>query len=153
MFRQLRRQDRELDAGEATAILREGSYGVLSVNGDYGYGVPLNYVYLDGNLYFHCAPEGHKLACIRANPRVSFCVVGQATVLAERFSTAYSSVIAFGSAHEVAEAEKQAALLAFIDKYSPDYRDKGRLYVEGSQHKAAVVRLQIEHISGKARKQ
>ena len=41
------------------------------------YAVPLSYVFHDQCIYFHCATEGHKLDNIRANPAVSFCVVGQ----------------------------------------------------------------------------
>ena len=31
----------------------------------YAYGVPLNYVYVDNSIYFHCAKEGHKLDNIK----------------------------------------------------------------------------------------
>ena len=154
MFTPIRRQDRELSFDEATAILRDGSYGVLAVGGDdgYPYGVPLNYVYLDGAVYFHCARTGHKLDCIRANPRVSFCVVGKADVLPEKFSTAYASAIAFGQAGELPAAENKAVLTAFIEKYSADYREKGMQYVENDHHKPSIIKLQVEHLSGKARK-
>ena len=38
------------------------------------YAVPLNYAYIDGKIYFHCALEGRKLDAVRANPEVCLAV-------------------------------------------------------------------------------
>lgn len=48
---------------EATAILDVAEFGVLSTIGNDGqpYGVPLNYIYKDRAIYFHCAVAGQKL--------------------------------------------------------------------------------------------
>ena len=72
MFGELRLQKRRLDAQNSEEILRKGEYGVLSTCGADGqpYGVPLNYVYEDGKIYFHCAAEGRKLDNIAVNSRV-----------------------------------------------------------------------------------
>ena len=64
MKREMRRKDRLLTEKEAREILSEGEYGVLSTMGEngYPYGVPVNYVYLNDNIYFHCAADvGPKL--------------------------------------------------------------------------------------------
>lgn len=64
MFYEMRRKDRLLTEKEAKEILSEGEYGVLSTIGEdgYPYGVPVNYVYLNDSIYFHCAADvGHKL--------------------------------------------------------------------------------------------
>ena len=57
---EIRRQDRQLDEKRAFEILKEGEYGVLSMqeeNGEGAYGVPLSYVWDRGNsIYIHCAP-------------------------------------------------------------------------------------------------
>ena len=76
-FRKMRRSRQELPAAQTEKILRDGSTGVLSVLGEngYPYALPLNYVYLDGKIYFHCARTGHKLDAIRQCEKVSFCVV------------------------------------------------------------------------------
>ncbi len=89
MPRNVRRKDREISIESATQLLAEGEYGVLSTAGTDGqaYGVPLNYVYKNNCLYFHCALEGHKLDNIKANNKVSFCVVGRARVLPDKFTT------------------------------------------------------------------
>ncbi|VBB09491.1 pyridoxamine 5'-phosphate oxidase [Lucifera butyrica] len=156
MFKEMRRQDRELAPEETAEILTNGVYGVLSLNGqnsgNHAYGVPVNYVYNGNCLYIHCAMEGEKLARIHNNNKVSFCVVGKANILPEKFSTQYSSVIAYGQAHAAGEEERVNALLAFIDKYSADFKEKGIEYVAKAQQKTQVVRIDIEHVTGKSRK-
>lgn len=49
---QLRRQDRLLDEKRAFQLLKEGTYGILSMqdeNGEGAYGIPVNYVWDHGN--------------------------------------------------------------------------------------------------------
>ena len=112
MFRELRRKNQQLSETEARSILKNGTHGVLSVQGDggYPYGVPMNYVYGDDAIYFHCAKEGHKMEGFRRSDKVSFCVVGEDEVIPEAFSTAYTSVIAFGRAVIVADGMMSASL-------------------------------------------
>lgn len=153
MFKKMRRVDRELDRSEAAKILETGNYGVLSTVGQdgYAYGIPLNYVYRNGSLYFHGALDGHKYENIAVNNRVSFCVVGEAETLPERFSTKYQSAIAFGEIYVVEGEEKREALLGFIEKYSREYMEKGVKYIDSDQQKTKVLKINVEHISGKAR--
>jgi hypothetical protein len=103
-------------------------------------------------LYIHSAPEGHKLDAIRRDPKVSFVVVGKTTVQPDKFTVLYSSTIVFGRASEVEAAERREALMAFIRRYSSDFLEKGTDYVERSADEAAIIRIDIDHISGKARK-
>jgi len=150
----MRRSDKELNRTETDEILVAGNYGVLSINGesDYAYGVPVSYVYIDNSIYFHCALEGQKLTCIRKNNKVSFCVVGKAQTLPDQFSVAFASVIVFGTAREVCNEEKSKAFIAFLEKYSSNYMDKGKAYIDSDQHKTVVIKIDIDHVTGKARK-
>ena len=68
MSRSMRRARLALDERECEEILKRGEYGVLAVQGDegYPYAVPLNYVFVDGAIYFHSAKEGHKIDAITA---------------------------------------------------------------------------------------
>ena len=152
MFREMRRQDRKTGNEEAAAILAAGEYGILSTVGDngYAYGVPLSYVYSNGSIYFHCAPEGHKLDNIKHNNKVSFCVVGATEVLPESFSTKYESVIVFGKASEVYDDEKREALMAILKKYSSGFMDKGIEYLKSDSCKTKVIKIEIEHMTGKS---
>ena len=133
MFYEMRRKDRLLTEKEAKEILSEGEYGVLSTMGEngYPYGVPVNYVYLNDSIYFHCAADvGHKLKNINYNNHVCFTVVTNASVLPEALTTKYISVIAFGTAQCIKGEEKQSALVAVINKFSPDFIQNGMSYIE-----------------------
>jgi len=154
MPRNVRRKDREISIEVATQLLTEGEYGFLATVGADGqaYGVPLNYVYKNNCLYFHCAPEGHKLDNIRANNKVSFCVVGRSRVLPDKFTTAYESAVAFGTASEVQGSEKVEALLNLLEKYSPDFMEEGKKTIDKYIKMTTVIKIDISHITGKARK-
>ena len=151
MSGEMRRQDRRLADGDALAILKRGEYGVLSTTDQEGnpYGVPLNYVYLDGAVYFHCALDGYKLDNMAVNDQVSLCVVGKTEVLPHKFSTLYESVIIRGKAAEVMGEEKEQALLALIRKFAGEYMEKGRHYIAKEQDKCRVYKVIIHNITGK----
>lgn len=151
MFKEIRREKKKMSEEETLKVLSEGEYGVLatmSTNG-YPYTTPLSYVYINDSIYFHSALEGHKLENIAANNKVSFCVTTDIELLPEEFSTKYKSVIAFGQASEVVGEEKNLALLAFISKYSPNYAIEGTKYIQAASNKTIVIKIVIDHISGK----
>jgi len=150
----MRRKDREISLQDAINILNKGEYGVLATCGsdDHPYAVPLNYVYFDNSIYFHCANEGHKLDNIVFNEKVSFCVVGAAKVLPEQFSTLYESTIVFGRAKKVFGEEKRNALVKLIEKYSKDYLEEGLKYIDNEWDKVCVIKIEIEKITGKAKR-
>ncbi|MDD2853386.1 MAG: pyridoxamine 5'-phosphate oxidase family protein [Desulfuromonadaceae bacterium] len=154
MNRNLRRNDRGLTESEALDLLVLGEYGVLATVSADGapYGVPLSYCVIDYGIYFHCALEGHKLENLTADNRVSFCVVGATEVLPEKFSTRYESVIVSGRVTEVFDAEKQRGLEGLVAKYSAGFRDAGERYIATDSHKTRVFRVEIDAISGKARR-
>lgn len=152
MFREMRRQDRKINDAEAIRILVEGQYGILSTTGsnDYAYGVPISYAYSNGSIYFHCAAEGQKLDNIKHNSKVSFCVVGSTELLPDKFSTKFESTIVFGKAFEIFDDEKQEALVLILKKYSPGFIDKGMKYISADSVKTKVIKIEVEHISGKS---
>ncbi len=154
MTQTMRRADRAISDSEAQHLLRVGEYGILSTVSADGqpYGVPVSFAYTGEAIYFHCALEGHKLANLNSNDRVSFCVVGRTQVLPDKFATNYESVIVFGTAHEVVDDEKHAGLVEILKKYSPDFMEKGERYINGDGPKARVYKITIESLTGKARK-
>ena len=105
----MRREDRKISKSEVNDILNKAEYGVLSMvtPDNEGYGVPLNFVIKENNLYFHCAPEGSKLDYLRINNKVSFCAVGNTKLLPEKFGTIYESVIVNGTTSEIEGDEKK----------------------------------------------
>lgn len=150
----MRRKDRQLEANEIKDILQKNKYGVLSTIGEdgYPYGVPLTYIYEDEKIYFHCAVEGHKLENISFSNKVSFGVVCDTEILPEQFSTRYQSVIAFGEIKELSENDKENILRKVVEKFSPDFLEKGANYIQAAKERARVFELKIEHITGKSRK-
>lgn len=154
MFKEMRRKDRQIDMEAALEVLKNGEYGVLSTVGEngYAYGVPLNYTYSDNKIYFHCAKEGTKLNNIKFNNKVSFCVVGKTEVLPCKFSINYESVIVFGDAFEIEGAEKMKSLLDIVKKYSPGFISEGEKYLEASAHETTAIRIDMKHLTGKARR-
>jgi uncharacterized protein len=154
MQRPIRRSDRALTDEQAVEIMQKGEVGVLSTVSPDGqpYGVPVSFAYADDALYFHCALEGHKLDNLASNPRVAFCVVGETKVLPDKFATRYESAIVFGKAYELVGNEKRSALVELLKKYSADFIEKGERYIDSDIEKTKVFKIEIEALSGKARR-
>jgi len=142
----------ERDAQEFLAAQTEGRLATCNKSGQ-PYITPLNYLYRDGNIYFHCKTTGRKLDNIAENGRVCFEVskVEKITVFNDRpcgCSTRYSSVLAFGAARIVADqAEKAALLNQLVERYVG-----GRPFAPVEEREAAgcaVVEIRIDEIKGK----
>lgn len=152
MFREMRRKKQLLADDVAKSILEHGITGVLGVLGDngYPYTVPLNYVYADGAIYCHCAKAGHKLDAINACGKVSFCVIHKEQIVPEEFTAYFRSVIAFGRAAEVTDAdEKRAAMRLLNEKYAPGRAAAGEEEIAKQWQGLAVIKIQVEHLTGK----
>ncbi len=147
----MRRKDKAIETDEAIRLLSNCEYGILSTtdNDQQPYGVPLNYVYKDNHIYFHSALTGHKIENIKNNPKVSFCTIGDTKVVPSLFGTEYVSVVAFGVASEVQGSERYNALLWILEKYSPDYIEEGKAYIEKHDGVTKVIKISIKSITGK----
>lgn len=153
MFREISNKKKVLPAEEAEEILVSGEEGVLATVGEdgYPYAVPLNYVYHNGSIYFHCALKGHKLDNIAFSSKVSFCVYVDTELLPSKFSTKFRSVVIFGRAEEVEGDEKEDALLALVHRFSPDHVPAGEKYIRNDMDKTRVIKINIEHKTAKGR--
>lgn len=156
-FSPIRRQDRLLSEKRISELLENGEYGFLSLgidNNGYAYGIPISFVYDQAQhaLYFHCAPEGHKMEILKKNQDVSFCIVGNTCPIPGQFTTLYESVILFGKADiHLDDEEKRAALRKLVEKYCPEYKETGEKYIEKSFQRTHTIKLSIEHITGKSK--
>lgn len=151
-FRPMRRVRQQLTAAETEEILNQGSTGILALTGDggYPYAVPLNYVYEQGKLYFHCGKTGHKLDAIRSTPKVSFCVITQDRVLPDKFNTDYRSVIAFGSARVLDSEDGRLHAIRLLNrKYSSEFPAEGEAAIQRDWNHFLAVEITIDHMTGK----
>ncbi|MBP7613062.1 MAG: pyridoxamine 5'-phosphate oxidase family protein [Paludibacter sp.] len=151
----MRRKDRAVTEKEAIEILIKGEHGILSMctPENEGYGIPLNYVLDNHQIYFHSAAAGSKLDYLRTNNKVSFCVVGNTTVIPSDFGTLYESAIVSGTTSEVDGNEKRDALIKIIEKYSTDFIIEGNEYIDKLYDRVSVIKLSIQSITGKAKRQ
>ncbi len=158
----MRRKRQRLSDDEARSIMAFGEYGVLVTGGTaadgYPYGVPLSYAFEAcpapgapwGRIYFHGAPQGHKLDALAENPRVSFVVVAHNETAPELLTTLYRSAMAFGEAR-IAEDddERRAGLEALGRRYCPGLDAKVAAEIEGSLARTAVVVMDVEELVAK----
>lgn len=158
IFKKMRRSVQELDESTCLSLLEGASSGVLALSGngeEYPYAVPLSFVYDSGNIYFHGAKNGHKSDLALKNPRASFCVISRDDVIPEKFTTAYRSVVVFGTLEYIeSDEDKKEPLRLLCKKYSPS-ESAGAVEAEISKFLSSVcvARLAVEHMSGKQGKE
>lgn len=155
MYPEMRRRDRAISQEDVRALLEKGEYGVMASVDEAGrpYATPLSYVYMEGAIYFHSAMQGQKLTNIAAHPGVCFTVVGETQpVFDDDFTTYFESVMAFGEAALVQDAEeKRRALLELCRKYLPAHMDQAEQSIAHSFSRTAVVKISVAHTTGKAK--
>ena len=155
MFREMRRINQLLDPKEVTAVLGRCTNGVLACLGDagYPYAVPLNFVYHNEKLYFHCAKAGHKLDAIIKEPKVSFAVIDEDTIVSSEYTSYFRSVIACGKARIVEGDERFDAFKALVEKYSGDQPEAAKISEIDACKRSHIIAIDIEHMTGKQAKE
>ena len=148
----MRRNRQQLSREECERNLGRCTSGVLALTGDggYPYAVPLSYVYADGTIIFHSAVQGHKVDAIRRDNRCSFCVIEQDEIRPAEFTTYFRSVIAFGRIQILEAADEKVQALRLLGRrYSPNDEAGLQHEIDKSLDHVMLIRLDIEHISGK----
>ena len=151
-FRPMRRNRQQLSREECERILGRCTSGVLALTGDggYPYAVPLSYVYAAGTIIFHSAVQGHKVDAIRRDNRCSFCVIEQDEIRPAEFTTYFRSVIVFGRIQILEAADEKVQALRLLGRrYSPNDEAGLQHEIDKSLDHVMLLRLDIEHISGK----
>ena len=150
------RKDRMLNQGETIDILNRSEYGILSTEGkdNAPYGVPLNFAYVEGVIYFHCAKaNGYKIINIINNSNVCFTVVDDVCLQPEILSTKYKSAILFGKISIVEDIEeKKKGLEALIKKLSPEYMEVGMKCIDKNTDKTYILKMEVAEMTGKGKK-
>ena len=153
MFHKMRRNVQQLSQEESEAVLLRGTAGVLALAGDkaFPYAVPISYVYDGEHIYFHSATEGHKIDAIERNPNASFAVIDQDEVIPEKYTSAFRSVIVFGSIRIIGDdTEKRAAVRKLALKYAPDNTEQQHAAeIDGAWSRFCMLEMSIAHMTGK----
>lgn len=150
-----------MDVAFALEVLDKAPYITVSFTRPNGqaYGVPLSLARTDERtFYFHCALEGDKLDCIRANPMVCLSAVTRCTPTVGpkdgSFTLQYKSAIAVGRAELVEnDEEKIAGLRAVSQRFLPNHMDAFDDAIRRSLHRTAVVRITLTEPPTGKRKQ
>lgn len=151
MFREMRRIKQLLSIEDTTAVMDRCKNGVLACLGDedYPYAVPISYVYFNNRIYFHSAKKGHKIDSIMKNPKVSFAVIDEDTIVSKEYTSYFRSAIAFGKARIVEGDERLEAFGALVEKYAADQPEEANQMEIAKCTQAYIVAIDVEHITGK----
>lgn len=98
----MRKASGEKDAEWAFGVFDRAPYVTVSMVRPDGtpYGLPLSLVRKDSKIfYFHCAAEGEKLDCLRANPTVSLSAVSKCTPNFEEEKRELHGILSLGDSH------------------------------------------------------
>ncbi len=119
---------------------------------DRPYVVPINFVYHDGKIYFHSAPEGQMVSYMKANRQVCF-EVDESEIVPNvdpcKFTFRYRSVIAFGKVRFLQGGQEKLNILnALLKKY-----DSGRIATypipKDRVKDVAVGEITLETVTGR----
>ncbi|MGM0395939.1 MAG: pyridoxamine 5'-phosphate oxidase family protein [Bacillota bacterium] len=151
MFREMRRKRQLLPVEETVAVMDRCTNGILACIGDegYPYAVPVSYVYYNDKIYFHSAKSGHKVDSIINNPKVSFAVVDEDTIVSEEYTSYFRSVVAFGKARIVEGEEWFKAFEVLVEKYCGDRPAEEKHKEITGCKQSHIVAIDVEHITGK----
>lgn len=153
----MRRSDRAQSREFSLALIDRCTHGVmaLSTGEAVPYCLPLSFVRVGDELYFHCAREGRKIDLMRRFPQVCVTFVGEdrpAFVAPAEYTTWFQSAIVTGTASEVNDPdEKTQALRALCQKVTPEHMDSFGAAIAKSLAVTAVWKVHMEEISGKAK--
>lgn len=132
---------------EMEEILNEENVGFLGLSmKDEPYVIPVNYVYDQQRIIFHCALEGKKLDFIQGNPRVCFTVGRQCGKIVRHPQGATchvenDSVVCYGRARIVEPIDERLELLnIFNHRLQPDAPDIPAQ--DGAKCYAVVIKVQ-----------
>lgn len=151
MFRPMRRAGQALSAEEIDQALAQGTRGVLAVHGEdgYPYAFPMDFLYADGKLYFHCAKVGHKLDALRADSRASFCVMDEGYRREGEWALNIKSVVLFGRVSTVDDPDRAEDIARRLGlKYHPTPESVEK-ELEKAMDRVLILEMTVDHVTGK----
>ena len=152
MYLEMRRNDKNMGMDETKSFLRDARVGRLAMSKDNEpYVIPINFVYFNGKIFFHCAREGQKISYLSTNSLVCFEVdefLGVRKGCTPCTSTVkYRSVIAFGKAAFVDAVDvKKEVLTLLVKKYGGASSGS---FDEETFERTLLVAITVERMTGK----
>jgi len=152
-------KDKEIIYG----VLDQVEYGTLALSvDDVPYAVPVNFVRVDDDIYFHGALSNRKMKMLSKNHKVSFSVVENYALIDSDFSTTeglacpatqfFKSVSMDGVATTVKSREEKAKVFtALMQKLQPKggYKPFSDSEYDSAIKATAVVKMEVSHMSCK----
>ncbi|MFO7765183.1 MAG: pyridoxamine 5'-phosphate oxidase family protein [Pelovirga sp.] len=148
----MRRHEKEISApGELEQVLWHGQICHLAIPDDpLPYLLPLNYGYQEGALYFHSAPQGHKIELLQQQLRARFCItIDMGIIEAEQacnWGARFTSIMGSGRIEFIDAPEKKRSALQIL---MAQYSDQAFSFHPEQVAATRVFRLVIESMSGK----
>jgi len=144
-------------------LLDQAEYGTLAFCvDDLPYAVPVNFVRIESDIYFHGALNNKKMKMLSKNPKVSFSVVENYALIDSDFSTTdglacpatqfFKSVSIEGFASVVNSRDDKAKVFtALMQKLQAKggYKPFSDLDYDSAIKSTAVVKIEVTHISCK----
>lgn len=151
----MRRSDREMPESFAYEIADKALWAMLSLVDAQGnpYGVPLSLVRDGKDFYFHCASEGLKLDCLKANPNVCISCVGEVSLDPARFTARYQSAIFHGKALEITDAnEKKEVLVKLVERFAKENKHNMKPEIAGYMDQTGIWKIRVSQATAKENK-
>jgi len=144
-------------------VLDKAEYGTLALSvDDIPYAVPMNFVRIDSDIYFHGALKNKKMKILSQNPKVSFSMVENYALIDSDFSTTeglacpatqfFKSVSMEGVATIVESRDEKAKVFtAFMQKLQPKggYKPFSDSEYDSALKVTAVVKMELRQMSCK----
>jgi len=144
-------------------ILDKAEYGTLAICVESTpYAVPLNFVRIDENIYFHGALSNRKMKMLKENPKVSFSVVESYALIDSDFSSNeglacpatqfFKSVSIEGMASLLDSREQKAKVLsALMQKLQPKggYKPFSDKAYDSAIKATAIVKIEVKNTTCK----
>jgi len=144
-------------------ILDKAEYGTLALSANNTpYAVPLNFVRIDKNIYFHGALSNRKMKMLKQNSKVSLSVVENYSLIDSNFSSTeglacpttqfFKSVSIEGIASLLDSREQKAKVLsAFMQKFQPKggYKAFSDKVYDSSIKATAIVKIEVKNTTCK----
>ena len=148
----MRRQDLALSPQATTKLIAERRYAALCLIDPAGkpYGVPMDYIFRDGFLFFHGAKEGRKVDCMRKNPYACAVIIGDTEVVPQKFGRKYESAIVEGAVEIIDDPGlKRQVMTWVVENNSAEYMEKGEMVIEKMLDRVLVYKMSIDTATGK----